>query len=69
MGKDQDWVQSSISLVRVRRVVSYERGLRDVYVAYNFTFGGTQTGWIGEMSVPVTSTSGNSSAKSLMRCK
>ena len=31
----------------------------------NFTFGGTQVGWIGETSVPMTSVSGNSSAKSL----
>lgn len=33
--------------------------------AYNLTFGGTQVGWMGEISVPVTWQSGNVSATSL----
>lgn len=32
----------------------------------NLTFGGTQLGWMGERSVPMTSASGYSSAKSLL---
>ena len=32
---------------------------------HNLRFGGIQPGWMGEMSVPVTSASGYSSAKSL----
>jgi len=31
----------------------------------NLTLGGTQLGWIGDKSVPVTSAEGNSSPKSL----
>jgi len=31
----------------------------------NLKLGGTHVGWIGEMSVPITSAAGNSSAKSL----
>jgi hypothetical protein len=34
-------------------------------MTYNLRFGGTQEGWIGEISVPMTWVSGNSSAKSL----
>ena len=34
---------------------------------YNCKFGGTQPGWIGEMSVPITSALGYASAKSLER--
>lgn len=51
-----------------RRIRTGENEFRDGFqlsVTYNFKFGGTQVGWIGEMSVPVTSASGNSSAKSL----
>jgi hypothetical protein len=32
----------------------------------NLQFGGTNVGWIGERSVPMTSADGNSSAKSLL---
>lgn len=32
---------------------------------YNLTLGGTHSGWMGEMSVPMTSALGNSSPKSL----
>ena len=32
---------------------------------YKRTLGGTQVGWMGEMSVPIISASGNSSPKSL----
>lgn len=31
-------------------------------------FGGTQSGWVGEMSIPITSAEGYSSAKSLPTC-
>jgi len=36
---------------------------------YNLTLGGTQIGWMSEMSVPMTSASGNSSVKSLSACQ
>lgn len=35
-------------------------------LTYNSTFGGTQSGWIGERSVPTTWASGYVSAKSLL---
>ena len=35
--------------------------------SYNLRLGGTQEGWTGEMSVPITSAFGKSSAKSLTR--
>jgi len=36
---------------------------------YNLTLGGIQIGWMSEMSVPMTSASGNSSVKSLSACQ
>jgi hypothetical protein len=39
------------------------RGFRRV--SYKLRLGGTQEGWMGEMSVPMTLVEGNSSAKSL----
>lgn len=41
----------------------FNRGM----VSYNLQLGGTQPGWIGETSVPMTSHWGYSSAKSLIR--
>lgn len=38
-----------------------------MFSTYNFRFGGTQVVWVGDISVPITSTSGNWSAKSLGR--
>ena len=51
----------SVSCRKERKV----KEVRGVGITYNVRFGGTHMGWIGEMSVPVTLASGNSSAKSL----
>lgn len=60
-------MQSSISLME-----EVQYGKLDItwafcilQVTYNFKFGGIQEGWMGEMSVPITSVFGLSSAKSL----
>ena len=63
--KVQGWQQSSISLRGYVRA-----GLGWVRVrTYKRTLGGTQVGWMGEISVPMILVSGNSSPKSLGRYK